>query len=169
MRDGDGHCYSPTKAGKPRVNWCKSYPTNPAIPISILPYTHGFIYRAQPSLSVRRIEPLSRSGWRFLLKRQRRANILPPPWLLPSSLERILKQETEVNPQTFSLLLRTLIWSEPRIRIRIRFLRPFYPLLRLMRLRITSPITGWSWARFCLMRVVTISRNRAGCGRSCGT
>ena len=38
----------------------------------------------------------------LLLKRQRRANILPPPWLLPSSLERILKQETDVNPQTFS-------------------------------------------------------------------
>ncbi|KIN08176.1 hypothetical protein OIDMADRAFT_23000 [Oidiodendron maius Zn] len=38
----------------------------------------------------------------LLLKRQRRANILPPPWLLPSSLERILKQETDVKPQTFS-------------------------------------------------------------------
>ncbi|PSS25490.1 hypothetical protein M430DRAFT_95810 [Amorphotheca resinae ATCC 22711] len=38
----------------------------------------------------------------LLLKRQRRANILPPPWLLPSSLERILKQETEIDPQGFS-------------------------------------------------------------------
>ncbi|MCJ1368102.1 DNA replication protein psf2 [Acarospora aff. strigata] len=31
----------------------------------------------------------------LLLKRQRRANILPPPWLHPSSLETILKAETE--------------------------------------------------------------------------
>ncbi|KAH7391586.1 hypothetical protein BKA64DRAFT_677981 [Cadophora sp. MPI-SDFR-AT-0126] len=38
----------------------------------------------------------------LLLKRQRRANILPPPWLLPSSLERILSYETETSPQTFS-------------------------------------------------------------------
>ncbi|KAH7314291.1 hypothetical protein BKA65DRAFT_516538 [Rhexocercosporidium sp. MPI-PUGE-AT-0058] len=38
----------------------------------------------------------------LLLKRQRRANILPPPWLLPSSLDRILKHETETSPQTFS-------------------------------------------------------------------
>ena len=39
----------------------------------------------------------------LLLKRQRRANILPPPWLLPSSLERILTYETEISPATFSL------------------------------------------------------------------
>jgi GINS complex subunit 2 len=38
----------------------------------------------------------------LLLKRQRRANILPPPWLLPSSLEQILKYETEISPQAFS-------------------------------------------------------------------
>ncbi|RDL33737.1 DNA replication complex GINS protein PSF2 [Venustampulla echinocandica] len=38
----------------------------------------------------------------LLLKRQRRANILPPPWLLPSSLEKILRHETEISPDTFS-------------------------------------------------------------------
>ncbi|KAH8746359.1 hypothetical protein BGZ57DRAFT_836463 [Hyaloscypha finlandica] len=38
----------------------------------------------------------------LLLKRQRRANILPPPWLLPPSLERILKHETETSPLAFS-------------------------------------------------------------------
>jgi GINS complex subunit 2 len=38
----------------------------------------------------------------LLLKRQRRANILPPPWLLPSSLEKILSYETDVSPTTFS-------------------------------------------------------------------
>ncbi|KAL3428503.1 DNA replication complex GINS protein PSF2 [Phlyctema vagabunda] len=38
----------------------------------------------------------------LLLKRQRRANILPPPWLLPTSLEKILRYETETSPDTFS-------------------------------------------------------------------
>ncbi|KAH8804928.1 hypothetical protein F5884DRAFT_679060 [Xylogone sp. PMI_703] len=38
----------------------------------------------------------------LLLKRQRRANILPPPWLLVSSLERILRHETETDPSAFS-------------------------------------------------------------------
>jgi GINS complex subunit 2 len=38
----------------------------------------------------------------LLLKRQRRANILPPAWLVPSSLERILKHETEISPAAFS-------------------------------------------------------------------
>jgi GINS complex subunit 2 len=38
----------------------------------------------------------------LLLKRQQRANILPPPWLLSSSLERILKYETETSPLEFS-------------------------------------------------------------------
>ncbi|RFU28471.1 hypothetical protein B7463_g7850, partial [Scytalidium lignicola] len=38
----------------------------------------------------------------LLLKRQRRANILPPPWLLASSLERILRYETETDPSAFS-------------------------------------------------------------------
>ncbi|KAF8861146.1 GINS complex, PSF2 component [Acephala macrosclerotiorum] len=38
----------------------------------------------------------------LLLKRQRRANILPPPWLLPSSLDAIKKYETDTSPQTFS-------------------------------------------------------------------
>ncbi|CAG8974485.1 hypothetical protein HYALB_00011635 [Hymenoscyphus albidus] len=37
----------------------------------------------------------------LLLKRQRRANILPPPWLLPQSLEKILKYETD-TPSVFS-------------------------------------------------------------------
>ncbi|ESZ90903.1 hypothetical protein SBOR_8710 [Sclerotinia borealis F-4128] len=37
----------------------------------------------------------------LLLKRQRRANILPPPWLHPQSLDRILKIETD-NPEGFS-------------------------------------------------------------------
>ncbi|CZT05759.1 hypothetical protein WAI453_004474 [Rhynchosporium graminicola] len=38
----------------------------------------------------------------LLLKRQRRANILPPPWLLPSSLDRILTYETDISPLIFS-------------------------------------------------------------------
>lgn len=38
----------------------------------------------------------------LLLKRQRRANILPPPWLLPQSLDKILKRETDDNPIAFS-------------------------------------------------------------------
>ncbi|TVY53075.1 DNA replication complex GINS protein PSF2 [Lachnellula cervina] len=38
----------------------------------------------------------------LLLKRQRRANILPPPWLLPASLDKILKHETEISTETFS-------------------------------------------------------------------
>ncbi|KAI9756783.1 MAG: DNA replication protein psf2 [Chaenotheca gracillima] len=38
----------------------------------------------------------------LLLKRQRRANILPPPWLHPSSLENILDFETRISSETFS-------------------------------------------------------------------
>ncbi|KAK4235581.1 GINS complex protein-domain-containing protein [Achaetomium macrosporum] len=38
----------------------------------------------------------------LLLKKQRRANIAPPPWLHPSSLSEIIKRETKENPTTFS-------------------------------------------------------------------
>ena len=38
----------------------------------------------------------------LLLKKQRRANILPPPWLHPDSLREIIHQETTVDPQAFS-------------------------------------------------------------------
>ncbi|KAF2233933.1 GINS complex, PSF2 component [Viridothelium virens] len=38
----------------------------------------------------------------LLLKRQRRANISPPPWLNPQSLEAILRVETELSNQAFS-------------------------------------------------------------------
>ncbi|GAW18620.1 hypothetical protein ANO14919_080990 [Xylariales sp. No.14919] len=38
----------------------------------------------------------------LLLKKQRRANILPPPWLLPASLQEIVHAETNVNPEAFS-------------------------------------------------------------------
>ena len=38
----------------------------------------------------------------LLLKRQKRANIVPPPWLQPASLEAILKAEID-NPAAFSL------------------------------------------------------------------
>jgi GINS complex subunit 2 len=38
----------------------------------------------------------------LLLKRQKRANIAPPPWLLPQSLEIILRCETEINTDSFS-------------------------------------------------------------------
>lgn len=38
----------------------------------------------------------------LLLKRQRRANIIPPPWLHPTSLEYILKYETEISREAFS-------------------------------------------------------------------
>jgi GINS complex subunit 2 len=38
----------------------------------------------------------------LLLKKQRRANIVPPPWMDPESLAYILKEETEVSPVAFS-------------------------------------------------------------------
>ncbi|KAI9833544.1 MAG: DNA replication protein psf2 [Phylliscum demangeonii] len=38
----------------------------------------------------------------LLLKRQRRANIVPPPWLHPASLQAILHHETELSPDAFS-------------------------------------------------------------------
>ncbi|KAL2355558.1 GINS complex subunit Psf2, partial [Cryomyces antarcticus] len=38
----------------------------------------------------------------LLLKRQRRANISPPPWLLPTSLTAILEFETEHSKDAFS-------------------------------------------------------------------
>ncbi|KAI6245105.1 DNA replication complex GINS protein PSF2 [Erysiphe necator] len=38
----------------------------------------------------------------LLLKRQKRANILTPPWLIHSSLELILQYETETSPLSFS-------------------------------------------------------------------
>ncbi|KAK3688228.1 GINS complex protein-domain-containing protein [Podospora appendiculata] len=38
----------------------------------------------------------------LLLKKQRRANILPPPWLHPSSLAEIIHRETKEDPVTFS-------------------------------------------------------------------
>lgn len=38
----------------------------------------------------------------LLLKRQRRANISPPPWLLPTSLAAILEFEIEHSPEAFS-------------------------------------------------------------------
>ncbi|POS85037.1 GINS complex, partial [Erysiphe pulchra] len=38
----------------------------------------------------------------LLLKRQNRANILTPPWLVHSSLELILEYETETSPLSFS-------------------------------------------------------------------
>ncbi|KAK4095722.1 GINS complex, PSF2 component, partial [Parathielavia hyrcaniae] len=38
----------------------------------------------------------------LLLKKQRRANIIPPPWLHPSSLAEIIHHETKVSPESFS-------------------------------------------------------------------
>ncbi|KAK3903514.1 GINS complex protein-domain-containing protein [Staphylotrichum tortipilum] len=38
----------------------------------------------------------------LLLKKQRRANILPPPWLHPASLADIIHRETKVTPEAFS-------------------------------------------------------------------
>ncbi|KAK4199221.1 putative DNA replication complex GINS protein PSF2 [Triangularia verruculosa] len=38
----------------------------------------------------------------LLLKKQRRANIVPPPWLHPASLAEIVHRETKVHPQAFS-------------------------------------------------------------------
>ncbi|KAI1431877.1 GINS complex, PSF2 component [Xylaria sp. CBS 124048] len=38
----------------------------------------------------------------LLLKKQRRANILPPPWLLAPSLQDLIHQETNLDPQAFS-------------------------------------------------------------------
>lgn len=38
----------------------------------------------------------------LLLKRQRRANIVPPQWLHPESLDAILKHEVDESPETFS-------------------------------------------------------------------
>ncbi|KAI4866824.1 GINS complex, PSF2 component [Hypoxylon rubiginosum] len=39
----------------------------------------------------------------LLLKKQRRANIVAPPWLLADSLKDIVNQETNVDPEAFSL------------------------------------------------------------------
>ncbi|KAK0726326.1 DNA replication complex GINS protein psf-2 [Apiosordaria backusii] len=38
----------------------------------------------------------------LLLKKQRRANIVPPPWLHPASLAEIVHRETKVHPSSFS-------------------------------------------------------------------
>ncbi|KAI8964439.1 GINS complex, PSF2 component [Daldinia sp. FL1419] len=38
----------------------------------------------------------------LLLKKQRRANIVAPPWLLPDSLKDIIHQETNINAEAFS-------------------------------------------------------------------
>ncbi|RYP26464.1 hypothetical protein DL767_008026 [Monosporascus sp. MG133] len=38
----------------------------------------------------------------LLLKKQRRANILAPPWLHPASLQDIINHETKVDPEAFS-------------------------------------------------------------------
>ncbi|KAK1722969.1 hypothetical protein CaCOL14_008253 [Colletotrichum acutatum] len=38
----------------------------------------------------------------LLLKKQRRANIVPPQWLHPTSLAKIVHQETTLNPDAFS-------------------------------------------------------------------
>ncbi|KAK4032211.1 GINS complex protein-domain-containing protein [Parachaetomium inaequale] len=38
----------------------------------------------------------------LLLKKQRRANILPPAWLHPASLADIIKHETKTDPHAFS-------------------------------------------------------------------
>ncbi|KAL1837004.1 hypothetical protein VTJ49DRAFT_4407 [Mycothermus thermophilus] len=38
----------------------------------------------------------------LLLKKQRRANILPPAWLHPASLSDIIHAETKLNPEAFS-------------------------------------------------------------------
>jgi GINS complex subunit 2 len=38
----------------------------------------------------------------LLLKRQKRANIIPPPWLAVDSLSYILRMETEIKPEAFS-------------------------------------------------------------------
>ncbi|KAI0970537.1 GINS complex, PSF2 component [Xylaria arbuscula] len=38
----------------------------------------------------------------LLLKKQRRANIVPPPWLLTSSLQDLVHAETNLDPEGFS-------------------------------------------------------------------
>ncbi len=38
----------------------------------------------------------------LLLKKQRRANIVPPPWLHPASLAEIIHRETKEDPKAFS-------------------------------------------------------------------
>ncbi|KXX75848.1 DNA replication complex GINS protein PSF2 [Madurella mycetomatis] len=38
----------------------------------------------------------------LLLKKQRRANVVPPPWLHPSSLAEIIHRETKEDPSAFS-------------------------------------------------------------------
>ncbi|KAI2602227.1 GINS complex protein-domain-containing protein [Hypoxylon sp. NC1633] len=38
----------------------------------------------------------------LLLKKQRRANIVAPPWLYPDSLKDIINHETNVDPEAFS-------------------------------------------------------------------
>ncbi|GAP90430.1 putative DNA replication complex gins protein psf2 [Rosellinia necatrix] len=38
----------------------------------------------------------------LLLKKQRRANIVPPPWLLTPSLQELVHAETNIDPEAFS-------------------------------------------------------------------
>ncbi|OIW28812.1 GINS complex, PSF2 component [Coniochaeta ligniaria NRRL 30616] len=38
----------------------------------------------------------------LLLKKQRRANIVPPPWLHPASLRDLIHRETKIDPEKFS-------------------------------------------------------------------
>ncbi|KAL7627752.1 DNA replication protein psf2 [Parahypoxylon ruwenzoriense] len=38
----------------------------------------------------------------LLLKKQRRANIVAPPWLYPDSLKEIIHHETNIDPEAFS-------------------------------------------------------------------
>lgn len=59
----------------------------------------------------------------LLLKRQRRANVVPPPWLHPTSLTEILDLETNHFPDSF--LPAPLI--PPSTRLSTADGRPFYP------------------------------------------
>ncbi|KAI1817485.1 GINS complex, PSF2 component [Poronia punctata] len=54
----------------------------------------------------------------LLLKKQRRANIVPPPWLLPASLAEIIHLETNVDPEAFSPPPPTPMRSDGRGRAR---------------------------------------------------
>lgn len=49
-----------------------------------------------------------------MLKKQRRANIVPPPWLHPASLAELIHHETKVEPAQFSPPPPPAARSDPR-------------------------------------------------------
>ena len=112
LRNGNGDGCASTATGEPESPLCEF----PAIrPHQALPFSDSvlnplnllklILHFQGPTAALRPPHRAPLPLWlALLLKRQRRANILPLPWLLPLSLERILKHETETSPLAFSPL-----------------------------------------------------------------